>query len=198
LKGDVDGSVEALAEALGRLGNEEVQLHFLHQGVGAINVTDVDLAAASEAIIIGFHVRPEPSARERANREGVDIRLYSVIYEAVEEVKSAMSGLLKPERKETVVGSAEIRRVFDISKAGAVAGCMVVAGSIPRNAQVRLIRNHDVIWEGRLESLKRFKEDVREVQNGFECGIKLAGFDQIQVGDLIEAFTVQEVARTVA
>ena len=198
VKGDVDGSIEALIDALGRLSTDEVKLRILHSGVGAINVTDVDLAAASDAIILGFHVRPEPNARERANREGVDVRLYNIIYEAVEEVKSAMSGLLKPEIKQTIIGSAEIRRVFEITKSGTVAGCMVVAGQILRNARVRVIRNQDVIWEGAIESLKHIKDDVREIKAGFECGIKLAGFDQIREGDLIEAYTVQEVARTVA
>jgi translation initiation factor IF-2 len=198
IKGDVDGSVEALADALGRLSTSEVRCNVIHQGVGQIAESDVLLAAASNAIIIGFHVRPDPRARELANREKVDIRLYSVIYEAVDEVKQAMSGLLKPEKKEVVLGSAEVRRVFQLSKAGTVAGCMVVAGQIPRHAHVRLVRNQDVIWEGKLASLRRFKDDVREVQSGFECGIGLDGYDDLKEGDLIEAFQIEEVARTLA
>ena len=196
IKGDVDGSVEALADALGRLTTDEVRANVIHQGVGQVSESDVLLAAASEAIIIGFHVRPDPRARELANREKVDIRLYQIIYEAVDEVKKAMSGLLKPEQKEVVLGSAEVRRVFEITRTGRIAGCMVVAGSIPRGAKVRLIRNQDVLWEGRLGSLKRFKDDVKEVQSGFECGIGLDGFDDLQEGDLIEAFQVEEVARS--
>jgi translation initiation factor IF-2 len=195
IKGDVDGSVEALADALGRLSTDEVRANVIHQGLGQISESDVLLAAASEAIIVGFHVRPDPRARELANREKVDIRLYQIIYEAVEEVKSAMSGLLKPEQKEVVLGSAEVRRVFEISRTGRIAGCMVVAGNIPRSASVRLIRNQDVLWTGRLGSLKRFKDDVREVASGFECGIGLDGFDDLQEGDLIEAFEVKEMAR---
>jgi translation initiation factor IF-2 len=195
IKGDVDGSVEALADQLGKLSNDEVRLKVIHQGVGRINEGDVLLASASNAIVIGFHVRPDPGARELANREKVDIRLYQVIYEAVEEVKGAMTGLLKPEIKETVLGSAEIRKVFSITKWGSVAGCMVVAGAIKRNAKARLIRNQDVIWEGDIESLKRFKDDVRDVQSGFECGIKLNGMDEIKEGDLIEAFVLEEIAR---
>jgi translation initiation factor IF-2 len=198
IKGDVDGSVEALADSLGRLSTSEVRCNVIHQGVGQIAESDVLLAAASNAIIVGFHVRPDPRARELANREKVDIRLYSVIYEAVDEVKQAMSGLLKPEMKEVVLGSAEVRRVFQLTKAGTVAGCMVVAGQIPRGARVRLVRNQDVIWEGRLASLKRFKDDVREVQSGFECGIGLEGYDDLKEGDLIEAFQVEEVARSLA
>jgi translation initiation factor IF-2 len=195
IKGDVDGSVEALADQLGKLSSDEVRLKVIHQGVGRINEGDVLLASASNAIIIGFHVRPDPGARELANREKVDIRLYQVIYEAIDEVRSAMTGLLKPEIKETVQGSAEIRKVFQVSKSGAIAGCMVVAGKITRYSKARLIRNQDVIWEGELESLKRFKEDVRDVQSGFECGIKLNGMDEIKEGDIIEAYVLEEVAR---
>jgi translation initiation factor IF-2 len=198
IKGDVDGSVEALADSLGRLSTSEVRCNVIRQGVGQIAESDVLLAAASNAIIVGFHVRPDPRARELANREKVDIRLYQVIYEAVEEVKSAMSGLLKPEKKETVLGSAEVRRVFELTKAGTIAGCMVLAGTVSRSARVRLIRNQDVIWEGKLASLKRFKDDTRDVQSGFECGIGLEGFDELKEGDLIEAFQIEEVARTLA
>jgi translation initiation factor IF-2 len=195
IKGDVDGSVEALADQLGKLSSDEVRLRVIHQGVGRINEGDVLLASASDAIIIGFHVRPDPGARELANREKVDVRLYRVIYEAVEEVKRAMTGLLKPDIKETVQGSAEIRKVFQVTKSGAIAGCMVLAGKVTRNSKTRLIRNQDVIWEGGLDSLKRFKEDVRDVQSGFECGIKLDGMDEIKEGDIIEAYVLEEVPR---
>ena len=196
LKGDVDGSVEALAEAFSRIGSSEVKLRVIHQGVGQISESDVLLAAASNAVIVGFHVRPDPKARELANREKVDIRLYQVIYEAVEDLKKALGGLLKPEVKETVTGTAEVRNVFSLSKAGTVAGCLVVSGTIVRSSKARLIRKNDVIFDGRFASLKRFKDDVREVQAGFECGIGLEGFDNIQVGDLIEAYTLEELART--
>jgi translation initiation factor IF-2 len=196
LKGDVDGSVEALAEAFSKLGTDEVKIRVLRQGVGQISESDVLLAAASNAVIVGFHVRPDPKARELANREKVDIRLYQVIYEAVDDVKKALAGLLRPEIKETVTGTAEVRNVFTLSKAGTVAGCLVVSGTIQRSAKARLVRNNDVLFDGRFASLKRFKEDVREVQSGFECGIGLEGFDNIQVGDLIEAYTREELART--
>ncbi len=196
LKGDVDGSVEALAEAFSKLGSSEVKIKVIRQGVGQISESDVLLAAASNAVIVGFHVRPDPRARELANREKVDVRLYQVIYEAVEDVKKALAGLLKPEIKETVNGTAEVRNVFNLSKAGTIAGCLVVSGTIHRSAKARLVRNNDVLWDGRFASLKRFKDDVREVTAGFECGIGLEGFDNLQVGDLIEAYTLEELART--
>ena len=196
LKGDVDGSVEALAEAFTKIGSSEVKLCVIRQGVGQISESDLLLAAASNAVIVGFHVRPDPRARELANREKVDIRLYQVIYEAVEDLKKALAGLLKPEIKETVTGTAEVRNVFSLSKAGTVAGCMVISGTIVRSSKARLIRKNDVIFDGRFASLKRFKDDVREVQAGFECGIGLEGFDTIQVGDLIEAYMLEELART--
>jgi translation initiation factor IF-2 len=196
LKGDVDGSVEALAEAFSKLGSSEVKIRVLRQGVGQISESDVLLAAASNAVIVGFHVRPDPKARELANREKVDIRLYQVIYEAVDDVKKALAGLLRPEIKETVTGTAEVRNVFTLSKAGTVAGCLVVSGTIQRSSKARLVRKNDVLFDGRFASLKRFKDDVREVQAGFECGIGLEGFDAIQVGDHIEAYTREELART--
>ena len=196
LKGDVDGSVEALAEAFSRLGSSEVKIKVIRQGVGQISESDVLLAAASNAVIVGFHVRPDPKARELANREKVDIRLYQVIYEAVDDLNKALAGLLKPEIKETVTGTAEVRNVFSLSKAGTVAGCMVVSGTIVRSSKARLVRKNDVIFDGRFASLKRFKDDVRDVQAGFECGIGLEGFDNIQVGDHIEAYMLEELART--
>jgi translation initiation factor IF-2 len=196
LKGDVDGSVEALAEAFSRLGSSEVKIRVIRQSVGQISESDVLLAAASNAVIVGFHVRPDPKARELANQEKVDIRLYQVIYEAVEDLKKALSGLLKPEVKETITGTAEVRNVFNLSKAGTIAGCSIVSGKIARSSKVRLIRGGDVIWDGRIGSLKRFKDDVREVLEGFECGIGLEGYDTLQVGDLIEAYIIEELART--
>ncbi len=196
LKGDVDGSVEALAEAFSRLGSSEVKIRVIRQGVGQISESDVLLAAASNAVIVGFHVRPDPKARELANQEKVDIRLYQVIYEAVEDLKKALSGLLKPEVRETITGTAEVRNVFNLSKAGTIAGCSIVSGKIARSSKVRLIRGGDVIWDGRIASLKRFKDDVREVLEGFECGLGLEGYDTLQVGDLIEAYIIEELART--
>jgi len=196
IKGDVDGSVEALSESLGKLGNKEVQVRVIRQAVGQITESDVLLAAASGAIIIGFHVRPDAKVREAAERERVQIRLYDIIYKAVEDVRAALEGMLKPELQEVVLGAAEIREVFKLSKAGTVAGCMVTSGSIPRTAKVRLLRAGVPVWAGRIDALKRFKDDVREVQSGFECGISLEGYNDIKVGDVIEAFKIEELART--
>jgi translation initiation factor IF-2 len=196
IKGDVDGSVEALSEALAKLSTSEVQVHVIRQAVGQISESDVLLAAASDAIIVGFHTKPDPRARELAEHEKVEIRLYDIIYKAVEEVKSALEGLLKPELREVVTGVAEVRQVFRLSKAGTVAGCMVVTGTIPRTGKVRLLRAGGVEWNGRIAALKRFKDDVREVASGFECGITLEGRDDIKVGDTIESFTIEELART--
>ena len=196
IKGDVDGSVEALSESLGKLGSSEVQVRIIRQAVGQISESDVLLASASQAIIVGFHTRPDGRARELAEREKVEIRLYDIIYKAVEDVKQALEGLLKPELKEVVLGAAEIRQVFKLSKAGTVAGCMVMSGTIPRTSKVRLLREGATVWVGRIESLKRFKEDVKEVQSGFECGIALDGMNDVKVGDTIEAYTIEELART--
>jgi translation initiation factor IF-2 len=196
IKGDVDGSVEALAESLTKLSNEEVKIHIIRQAVGQITESDVLLAAASDAIVVGFHVRPDARVREVADREKVEIRLYDVIYKAVEEVKQALQGLLKPDLKESVLGAAAVREVFKLSKAGTVAGCMVTSGNIPRTAKVRLLREGQTVWTGRIGSLKRFKDDVKEVATGFECGIALDGMNDVKVGDVIEAFTIDEVART--
>jgi translation initiation factor IF-2 len=196
IKGDVDGSVEALSESLAKLSTSEVQVRVIRQAVGQISESDVLLAAASDAIIVGFHTRPDPKARELAEREKVEIRFYDIIYKAVEEVRSALEGLLKPELKEVVVGAAEVRQVFRLSKAGTVAGCMVTTGTIPRTGRVRLRRAGEVEWTGRIAALKRFKDDVREVASGFECGISLEGRDDVKVGDVIEAFNIEELART--
>jgi len=196
IKGDVDGSVEALSESLGKLGNKEVQVRVIRQAVGQITESDVLLAAASGAIVIGFHVRPDARVREVAERERVQIRLYDIIYKAVEDVRAALEGMLKPELQEVVLGAAEIRQVFKLSKAGTVAGCMVTSGMIPRAAKVRLLRDGVPVWQGRIDALKRFKDDVREVQSGFECGLSLEGMNDFKVGDVIEAFKIEELART--
>jgi len=198
LKGDVDGSVEAISESLAKLGSSEVAVKVIRQAVGQISESDVLLAAASGAIILGFHVRPDARAREIASREKVEIRLYEVIYKVVEEVKQALEGMLKPEIKEVVLGAAEIREVFKLSKSGVVAGCMVTSGAIPRTAKVRLLRDGITVWNGRIGSLRRFKEDVKEVTSGFECGIALDGMNDVKVGDVIEAYTIEELARTLA
>ncbi|MEO5618396.1 MAG: translation initiation factor IF-2, partial [Candidatus Eisenbacteria bacterium] len=198
IKGDVDGSVEALAESLTRLSTSEVAVRIIRQAVGQISESDVLLAAASGAIVLGFHTRPDPRARELAEREHVDIRLYDVIYKAVEEVKLALEGLLKPDLKEVVLGVAEVRQVFKLSKSGTVAGSMVTSGTVPRTGKVRLRRAGDILWTGRIEALKRFKDDVREVATGFECGITLEGWQDLRAGDMIEAFTIEEMARSLS
>jgi translation initiation factor IF-2 len=198
LKGDVDGSVEALQDSLQKLSTDEVKLRVIHRGVGQITESDVLLAAASNAIIIGFHVRPDPRAAELASKEKVDIRLYEIIYEAVENVKDAMSGLLRPEIRESIAGTAEVRKVFRTTKSGAIAGCMVLSGTITRNARARLLRGGEAIYDGKIESLKRFKDDVREVASGYECGIGLEDRDDIREGDVIEAYVLEEVARKLA
>ena len=196
IKGDVDGSVEALSEALTRLSTSEVSVRIIRQAVGQISESDVLLAAASSAIIVGFHTRPDARARELAERERVEIRFYDIIYKAVDEVKQALEGLLKPELKEVVLGAAEVRQVFKLSKSGTVAGSMVTSGTIPRTGKVRLIRGGETVWTGRIQALRRFKDDVREVSSGFECGITLEGWQDLKVGDVIEAFTIEEMART--
>jgi translation initiation factor IF-2 len=198
LKGDVDGSVEALQDTLTKLSTDEIKLRVIHRGVGQITESDVLLAAASNAVIIGFHVKPDPKAAELAAKEHVDLRLYDVIYEAVDNVRDAMAGLLAPEIRESVVGQAEVRKVFRTSKSGVVAGCMVLSGNMQRNAKARLLRAGESVWEGKIESLKRFKDDVREVASGFECGIALEGRDDIREGDVIEAFVLEEFARKLA
>jgi translation initiation factor IF-2 len=175
-----------------------VQVEVIHRGVGAISENDVLLAAASDAIIIGFHVRPDARARAAAEREGVDIRMYRVIYEVVEDVRKAMEGLLAPEEREVVLGSAEVRDTFKISGTGTVAGCFVADGAIPRSARVRVVRDGVEVYEGAIASLKRFKDDVREVREGFECGILVDGFNDVKVGDVIEAYKIEEVQRTLA
>ena len=195
VKGDVDGSIEALSDALLKLSTEEIQVKIIHKGVGAISEADVNLASASDAIIIGFQVRPTVTARKMAENEQIDIRLYSIIYKAIEEIKAAMEGMLSPDIEEKIVGSAEIRETFDITKVGTIAGCYVMDGTIKRSSKIRVIRDGIVVHTGVLGSLKRFKDDVREVKNNYECGLNIDKFDDIKVGDIVEAFEEVEVAR---
>lgn len=196
VKGDVDGSVEALSDSLIRLSTEEIQINVIHKAVGQISESDVTLAAASDAIIIGFQVRPSLGARREAENQGIDIRLYSIIYDAIEEVKAAMEGMLSPDIKEEITANVEVLEVFKITKVGTVAGAMVRDGKIKRNNNIRLIRDGIVIFTGELDSLKRFKEDVREVASGYECGISIKNFNDIKVGDVIEAYEEIEVKKT--
>ncbi len=196
VKGDTDGSVEALSDSFHKLSTNEVQVRVIHQGVGGINETDVMLAQASNAIVVGFHVRPDRNAREVADQTGVEIRLYDVIYEAVDEIKQGLEGLLKPEIKEEIVGTLEIRDTFRIPRVGSVAGCMVVAGVVKRVSLVRLIRDGVNVYDGKVESLRRFKDDVSEVREGLECGVGLENFNDIKVGDIIEVYEREEIART--
>ncbi len=198
IKADVQGSYEGLAHALTKLSTDEVKVNIIHTGVGGITESDVNLALASKAVVIGFNARADAAARKLAEHSGVDIRYYNIIYDAVDELKLAVSGMLTPERKETVLGMVEVRNVFKISKVGTVAGCMVTEGMIKRGSQVRLIRGGVVVHTGELDSLKRFKDDVKEVKSGFECGLSLRSYNDLQVGDLVEAFEVVEVARTLA
>ena len=196
VKGDVDGSVEALSDSLIKLSTEEIQVNVLHKAVGQISESDITLAAASNAIIIGFQVRPSMAARKLAEKEGVDIRLYSIIYDAIEEVKSAMEGMLSPEIKEEITATVEVRETFRITKVGTVAGCMVKEGKIKRSNKIRLIRDGIVIYSGELGSLKRFKDDVKEVAIGYECGLNITNYNDVKVGDLIEAYEEVEVKKT--
>jgi len=192
LKGDVDGSVEALSDSFSKLSTEEIQINIIHKGVGAITETDVMLASASDAIIIGFNVRPAGNARQLADKEEIDIRYYSIIYAAIDDLKDAMEGMLAPEMKEEILGTAEIREIFKISKVGSIAGCMVMDGKIARNSKIRIIREGVVVFTGELLALKRFKDDVKEVSKGYDCGIQIKNYNDIEERDVIEAF--QEVA----
>lgn len=196
VKGDVDGSIEALSDSLIKLSTPEIQVNVLHKGVGAISESDVTLAAASDAIIIGFQVRPSAAARREAEKEGVEIRLYSVIYKAIEEVKDAMEGLLSPEIKEEITGNAEVLQTYHISKVGTIAGAIVRDGKIKRQSKVRVVRDGIVIYTGELGSLKRFKDDVKEVVSGYDCGLSVQGYNDIREGDIIEAFEEVEVKKT--
>jgi translation initiation factor IF-2 len=199
IKADVQGSAEVLADTLTKLSDERVKIRIIHSGVGAINESDVLLAAASNAIVIGFNVRPDRNASDVAERDKVDIRLHSVIYNVVDEMKKAMSGLLEPTLREVRIGSAEVRETFKVPKFGTIAGCMVTEGRITRagDTQARLLRDNVVVFEGKIGSLRRFKDDVSEVKAGFECGIGFERYNDLKVGDVIEAFVVERVAATV-
>ncbi|MEM6642529.1 MAG: translation initiation factor IF-2 [Bacteroidota bacterium] len=196
VKGDVDGSIEALSDSLLKLSTEEVQVNILHKGVGQISESDVLLASASDAVIVGFQVRPSGGARKLAESEEIEIRLYSIIYDAINDVKDAMEGMLEPTSEEIITGNIEVREVFKISKVGTVAGCYVTDGTVKRSNQVRLVREGIVVYTGEINQLKRFKEDVSEVKNGYECGISIKNFNDIKVGDVIEGFEIKEVKRT--
>ena len=196
LKGDVDGSVEALTDSFQKLSTEEIQVNIIHKAVGAITESDVLLASASDAIIIGFNVRPMGNARQIADKEEIDIRTYSIIYDAINDLKDAMEGMLSPELKEEITGTAEIRETFKISKIGTIAGCMVTNGKIFRNSGIRLIREGVVVFTGELTSLKRFKDDVKEVSKGYDCGLQIKNYNDIKEGDVVEAFQEVEVKKT--
>src|SRR6185436_16887403 len=193
LKADVQGSVEVLNDTLRKLSTSEVKVNIIHASVGAISTNDVLLATASDAIVVGFNVRPERQAAELAEKEEVDIRLHTVIYNLVDEIKAAMTGMLDPKFQEVFQGRAEVRDTFKVPKAGVIAGCMVVEGLIPRTASVRLLRDNRVIFEGKIASLRHFKNDVSEVRQGFECGIGIERFQDIKIGDVIEAFKVEKM-----
>ncbi len=195
LKGDVDGSIEALSDSLEKLSSDEISVNIIHRGVGQITESDVLLASASDAIIIGFQVRPSLNARNLAEKEGIDIRLYSIIYEAINEITSAMEGMLEPTEEEKIMGNVEVRETYKISKIGTIAGCYVTNGNIIRKNKIRLIRDGIVIFSGKIKQLKRFKEDANEVKSGFECGISIEDFNDIKVGDIIESFEIQEIKR---
>ena len=196
VKGDVDGSVEALSDSIIKLSTEEVRVNVIHKAVGAISESDILLAAASDAIIIGFQVRPMPSARKLAEKEEIEIRLYSVIYDCINELKSGIEGMLEPEQKEVVTATAEVQETFKISKVGTIAGCIIREGKLQRSAKVRVIRDGIVIYTGELGSLKRFKDDVKEVAMGQDCGLNIQGYNDIKVGDVVEAYTIEEIKRT--
>jgi translation initiation factor IF-2 len=196
VKGDVDGSVEALSDSLIKLSTEEIQVNIIHKAVGQISESDILLAAASNAVVVGFQVRPSLSARKLAEKEGIDIRLYSIIYDAIEEIRAAMEGMLSPEIKEEIVATIEVREVFKIGKVGTIAGCYVREGKITRNTKVRVIRDGIVVHTGELGSLKRFKDDVKEVTSGYECGLNINDFNDINVADIVEGYQTVQVKKT--
>ena len=195
LKGDVDGSIEALSDSMEKLSSEEISVNIIHRGVGQITESDVLLASASDAIIIGFQVRPSQNARSLAEKEGIDIRMYSIIYEAINEIKSAMEGMLEPTEEEIIAGNVEVRETYKISKVGTIAGCYVTNGNILRKNKIRLIRDGIVVYTGKIKQLKRFKDDVNEVKNGYECGLSIDDFNDIKVGDIVESFEIREIKR---
>ena len=196
VKGDVDGSVEALSDSLIKLSTEEVRVNVIHKAVGAISESDVLLAAASDAVIIGFQVRPSTGARKLAEKEEIEIRLYSVIYDAINEVKDGIEGMLAPEEKEEITATAEVLETFKISKVGTIAGAIVREGKLQRTSKIRVIRDGIVVYTGELGSLKRFKDDVKEVVSGQDCGLNILNYNDIKVGDIVEAYQVVEVKRT--
>jgi len=198
LKADVQGSLEALTDALRKLDqeHEEVRLSFVHRAVGGITESDINLAAVANASVIGFNVRPDRKARELAEAERVEMRLYEVIYQILDDVNNALLGLLKPEFEEVVTGEAEVREIFSVPRIGKIAGCYVRSGVITRGSQVRFLREGTIIWKGAIASLRRFKEDARDVREGFECGIGLENFQDLKPGDIIETFELKEIART--
>jgi translation initiation factor IF-2 len=193
VKADTQGSVEAIVEALNKIDSEKVTLEVLHSDVGTITENDVALASASKAVILGFHTRLDSTAAEKAKRAGVQVKLYAIIYELIDQVKDSMAGLLDPDLKDTIVGSAEVRQVFDLSKGAPVAGCMVSTGRIVRG-KVRVRRGKDIIYEGVTQSLRRFQDEVNEVRAGMECGIRIEGYSEFQVGDAIECYAVEKIA----
>jgi len=197
VKADVQGSLQALEDSLLKLPQDEVKVNIVRGGAGGITENDVQLAMASDAIIVGFNVRPNASARELAEKEGVDIRVYRVIYDAIDDIKAALSGMLKPEEREKILGEAEVRQMFRVPKLGVIAGSYIRSGTIRRNATARLVRDGVVVYDGKIGSLRRFKDDVAEVRDGYECGIGLANFQDLKEGDLIEAYEVEEIARTI-
>jgi len=196
LKSDVQGSLEAISDALTKLSTDEVKVNIIGSGVGGITETDISLASASNAIVVGFNVRAEAAARKLVEQESVDLRYYSVIYDLIDEVKAAMSGMLQPEFKQQIIGLAEVRDVFKSPKIGAIAGCMVTEGIVKRSAPIRVLRDNVVIYEGELESLRRFKDDVQEVRNGMECGIGVKNYNDVKEGDQIEVFETVQIERT--
>jgi len=196
IKADVQGSVEAAESEIAKIQHPEVTVSVIHSGVGGITASDINLAAASNAIVVGFNVRPNAEARALAEREGVDIRTYRVIYQLTEDIQQALIGMLAPEQVEEVLGEAEVRQTFKVSRLGTIAGCMVTSGTIQRGAQARLVRDGTIVHDGRIDTLKRFQDDVREVQQGFECGLTLENYNDVKEGDVLEVYTVKEVART--
>lgn len=196
IKGDVTGSVEAMAESLSKAGTDEVKVKVVHKAIGGINESDIMLASAANAIVIGFNVRPEAKAKKLAEAEGIDVRFYKVIYDAIDDVKAAMAGVLAPEEREKVIGEAEVREVFQAPKVGAIAGCYVTDGYVVRGAHVRVLREGVVMYDGMLSSLRRFKDDVKEVKSGYECGMSIEKFNDIKVGDRFEFYIIEEVAAT--
>ena len=196
VKADMQGSQEALAQSLLKLSTPEVKVQMVFTAVGGISESDVNLAIASKAVIIGFNTRADAGARKTAENNGVDIRYYNIIYDAVDDVKAAMSGMLTPDKKEEILGTAEIRQVFRVTKIGSIAGCMVTSGLVKRTAKLRLLRDNVVIFTGELDSLKRFKDDAKEVKEGFECGLNIKNYNDIQENDVLEFFEIREVART--